>query len=312
MAVVAVLPTVQVAPGVDLPMITLGGINITLLPEYPHTSNYSLWLELGNRGFDTAWEYETQVSIRDAIAAKGLKRSDVFITTKIPCSVNGGQVKEGKYFPPYMTPDMARAHFQYDLQELQMDYVDLLLLHEHCNYYPPPRVDPGPYTAANETAAIWKVLEEAYANSSARAIGVSNFETIHLKALLKTANIMPVVNQCAMSVGSVDFDTLRFCQQHNITYQAYSPLHGYCASEQTPAIHSKAVKAVADAHGVSSAQVMLRWIVQHEVAIVTATNRSDYMHEDMHVFNFTLTDSEMNALDHCSPVGGHHESTLVV
>merc|ERR1719253_1798306 len=86
----ALVPTIEIAEGVHLPQLSLGGTNATVLPQYPLTSNYSMWLERGERGFDTAWEYQTQWGISKAIRDSGIPRSQVFITTKIPCSVHGG------------------------------------------------------------------------------------------------------------------------------------------------------------------------------------------------------------------------------
>ena len=86
------IPTVEVAPGVRLPMVTMGGVNATDYPTYPDYTNYSLWLEVGGRGFDSAWEYRTQRGIGEAIRASGLPRHEIFVTTKMcalpPCAAS--------------------------------------------------------------------------------------------------------------------------------------------------------------------------------------------------------------------------------
>ena len=84
------IPTVQIAPSVRMPFITLGGVNRSLYPDYPDYSNYSLWLQLGGRGFDSAWEYRTQGGIARAMVKSGITRSELFLTTKIPGSLHGG------------------------------------------------------------------------------------------------------------------------------------------------------------------------------------------------------------------------------
>ena len=168
------MPTVEIADGLYLPMITMGGDGDW------GGSNYSLWLELGGRGFDTAWEYQTSAAIRDAVLSSGVPRSDIFITHKIPGSL-GFNCTDPKCqtfpeLPPvtgHYTPDMARHFLADNLQRLgaQIGYIDLLLLHTPCNYG-----GKGPHNQG-ECAAIYEVMEEAVRNGTARAIGVSNFET---------------------------------------------------------------------------------------------------------------------------------------
>jgi diketogulonate reductase-like aldo/keto reductase len=265
-----------------------------------------MWLALGERGFDTAWEYQTQWAISKAVRSSGIPRSDIFIETKIPCSVHGGSHAHGRYFPPYMTPEESRAHFHEDLKELDMEYVDLLVLHEPCDY-----LAPYAYNASKETAGVYAVLEEALANGTAKAIGVSNFRRVHFEALANstTNHVVPAVNQARLSLGNVDWDTVEYCRQHNITYQVYSPLH-YAACDGVPASSSPTLQRIATAHNVSYIQVMLRWMSQHGWAIVTATNKTSHATSDIHIYDFTLTQDQLNALDHCR--GKKENENLVV
>ena len=150
------IPTVEVAPGVNLPMISMGGINTTLQPDYPDPGNYSLWVTVGGRGFDAAWEYGTQRAVARAVAQSGIPRSEMFITTKIPGSLHGGccgcpgasppgqclSKCHGVCFPAsgHYTADNATAYIRKDLELLAsagVDYIDLLLLHEPCDYIAP-------------------------------------------------------------------------------------------------------------------------------------------------------------------------------
>jgi diketogulonate reductase-like aldo/keto reductase len=193
-----------------------------------------------------------------------------------------------------MTPDDARAKFHEDLIELGVDYVDLLLLHEHCDY-----IAPYPYNASAETAAVYAVLEEALANGTARAIGVSNFRQEHFEPLLQTARVVPAVNQARMSLGNADWETIRYCQQHNITYQVYSPLHGG-GCDDMPAASSPTLQRIAQAHGMDIYQLQFRWMAQNNLAVVTATNKSSHMTSDVKSFEFTLTDEDMSALNNCT------------
>jgi 2,5-diketo-D-gluconate reductase A len=281
------VPTVEVSKGVYLPVITMGGDGDW------GGSNYSLWLELGGRGFDTAWEYQTSRAISEAVRSSGVPRSEVFITHKIPGSLafNCTDVKCKSFpeLPPvsgHYTPDMARHFLAHNLQRLgpEIGYVDLLLLHTPCNYG-----GAGPHNQS-ECAAIYEVLEEAVQNGTARAIGVSNYGQADLEALLRTAKITPVVNQCHAAIGTLDVEAMEFGRKHSITYQAWSPLHSDC-------LHDPKVETISAAHSVSVYQVAMRWLEQNGVPLVTSANSSAYMTSDLASFGFNLTAQEMATLD---------------
>ena len=286
-ATAAPMPTVEISKGVNLPMITMGGDGDW------GGSNYSLWLELGGHGFDTAWEYQTSRAICDAVRSRGVTRSDIFITHKIPGSLafncTDAKCKTFPERPPvtgHYTPDMARRFLADNLQRLgpEIGYVDLLLLHTPCNY--------GGKTPHNqsECAAIYKVLEEAVQNGTARAIGVSNHDRADIEALLQTAKIKPVVNQCHAAVGMFDVETMEFGRKHNITYQAWSPLHSDC-------LHDPKVEAIAASHNASVYELAMHWLVQHGVPMVTAASTRAYMTSDLSIFDFSLSAQEMATLD---------------
>lgn len=175
-----------------------------------------------------------------------------------------------------------------DLQQLgdKIGYIDLLLMHQPCDY-----LAPYAYNASSETSTIYGAIEKAYTTmpDKIKAIGVSNFQTVQLEALAKTNTITPMVNQCEMSVGSFDVETAQYCWDHNITYQAYSVLHGRGISS------SKTITTIAKAHGtnVSNQQVVMRWVTQKGIPVVTASNVSEYDLEDIAIFDFNLTDAEM-------------------
>lgn len=297
-----IVPTVEVAPGVELPMMIVGGVNGTNTPMYPQTSNYSLWLQLGGRGIDTAWEYQTSAGIAKAVRDSGIPRSEIFIEHKIPGSLHrpcSADKCKGFPSPPpvigHYTPDMARAYLADNLHRLgeAIGYIDLLLIHEPCDYGSKVYSE----EAARECAAIWGVLEEALSNGTARAIGVSNFGKQQLEALMSVATVKPVVNQCRMAVGTYDKETHDYCREHGITYQAYSPLQA-----------SKAGSALAEsiglAHNVSKYQVMLRWHAQHGVPFVTASEKESHLVSDMAIFDFNLTDADMDQLDNVKKIVG--------
>ena len=265
------IPTTQIAPGVHMPMLMMGGYNITGA-RTNHPSNYSIWLADGNVGIDGAWMYDTNANIAGAIKASGVARDDLFITSKIPCSQ-----KTGKRYPNPMTKAAAAKYIADDLAQMGLEYIDLMLVHWPC------------ITAA-ENAVVWEVLEEAVQKKQLKAIGVSNFKPSDLEALKKTQKVAPVVNQCRMSVGDVDKETIAYGKAHGITYEAYSALQG-------GGMDNPKVKAIAASHGVAAADVIMRWITQQGIVVVTGSMKQEYDLEDEAIFKFNLTAVEMATLD---------------
>jgi 2,5-diketo-D-gluconate reductase A len=304
------IPTVEIAPGVNLPMITMGGVN---QPDYPDNTDYGLWLKLGGRGFDSAWEYGTQGTIAGNMSASKIPRSELFLTTKIPGSLHGGccgcpgagpagtclQKCHGVCFPAsgHYTAANATSYIMKDLKTLfdnGVDYIDLLLLHEPCDY-----LAPYPYNASAETSAVYGAMEAAFRSQDPalkgriKAIGVSNFDANMLTLLSRTNQVVPAVNQCRMSVGQYDAATHEYCRAHGITYQAYSTLHGD--------ISDPAVDAIAEAHNVSNAQAVMRWITQLGVPLVTASDSEVYDRADLALWDFQLSEKEMDSLTNFKP-----------
>ena len=307
-AAATAVPTVEIAPGVLLPMVTLGGVNSTDYPSYPDYSNYSLWLELGGRGFDSAWEYRTQATVAKAMVASGVPREQLFLTTKIPGSLHGGCCGcpgagpagtcltkcHGVCFPAHghYTAENATSYIHQNLKILLangIEYIDLLLLHEPCDY-----IAPYPYNASAETSDVYGAMEAALLSTDPalmgriKSIGVSNFNSRMLTLLAVTNKVKPAVNQCRMTVGGYDAATHAYCRQHGITYQAYSTLHGK--------IDDPAVSTIATAHSVTNAQVVMRWVTQLGVPLVTASENAKYDREDMGIFDFELSQAEMETL----------------
>ena len=266
-AVRSVANTTEIAPGVLMPAVSMGHSDSSSSTSQQVAA---LWLKLGGRGLDTANSYNNQDQIGAAMRASGLPRSEIFVTTKIFCAGNTSG---------------AVAAIDSDLKQLGLESVDLVLIHRP-NPYPG---HPEQCQDAEKRAATWKGLELALKAGKTRAIGVSNFNASELAALLETAEVTPAVNQCQMSVGSHDDATIAFCRAHAITYEAYSPLRGGEMSKP-------AVKQIAASHGKSGAQVILRWIVQQGHVLATSADNAEYDQEDMDLFSWSLTASDMATL----------------
>ena len=210
------------------------------------------WLDAGGTGIDTAWDYHDEGSIAKALAKyTKVNRSKLFITTKIPAGV----------FPNATDcstdPLIALNYVKSNLQQLQTEYVDLVLLHGPCRFADPPVPDP---VAADN--ALWRGLEMALEQGLTRAIGVSNYVSHDLAAL--RGKVKPAVNQCMMSVNFTkpllpvpqhghDDATLAYCARNNITYEAWRVIGG-CP------MHDSRVTAISQAHNKSAAQVCLRYV----------------------------------------------------
>lgn len=252
--------TIEIAPGVFMPLVNVGGGGTKFLP-----SNYSLWLELGGRGLDTALTYgdDVQRDVGKAIKASGLPRDQLFVTTKVPC--------------PAQSSDDAG----HDLEMIGVDYVDLMLLHWPCR------------SGMKDTISVYKSLENLVASKKARAIGISNFNAAEVDALIEAVSVKPAVNQNPFSIGNHDLEALKKCQDLNITYSAYSPLGGL---SHVDVLHDPTVTAIANVHNKSTAQVALRWVVQQGVVAVTASTKATHLQSDMEIFDFVLTGEEMSRL----------------
>lgn len=272
--------TVEVAPGVHMPLMNLGGI-------FSEHSDFEFWLKSGGRGIDTAWAYglAVQNSVGQSLRTSQVPGGEAFIATKVSCCMNvhgyGCAMLGGR-----SAPEFAQMTAYANLEQLGVDSVDLLLLHMPCD-------------TLEDTVATYKVLEEFKASGKARAIGVSNFDASFLDAFLPKVSVKPAVNQCGFSIAhhssphGHNMETLRKCQEEGITYSAYSPLGGLSGGH---VLAQPEVLAVAAAHKKSAAQVALRWVVQQGIPAITAGNNDAHLLGDMQVFDFQLSDDEMSRL----------------
>jgi diketogulonate reductase-like aldo/keto reductase len=246
-----------------------------------------VWYGAGGIGVDTALDYGKecpggkQTELAAAIAKAGVQRESVFITTKIRAALDvahGGPLCVG------LNAEYALKAVKEDLKELDVSSIDLVLLHAPC-------------TSDATNAKLWQGLEQALAMNLTRAIGVSNYKKKALSALLAqpTTKTKPAVNQCQLSVGHKDDETIAYCKAQGVTYEAYDAMRG-CPFSNTQ------VQAIAASHGVGVSQVCLRWVLQKGAIMAVGlggnvTNMPEYAKENLALYGFTLTESEMALLD---------------
>lgn len=272
----------EIAPGVHMPYINLGGV-------HSHPSNYTAWLELGGTGLDSALMYgdDVQVAVGDAIEHSKISRDQLFVTSKVPCCPAPFS-KWCSWYDAEYNDLSAFTRAKIDARLMGIEVVDLMLLHWPC-------------ATMEQTIATYRSLEEFALAGKARAIGISNFNSTLIDALYAAGlRVPPSVNQCGFSIGNHDdskngrdFDTLNKCKELGITYSAYSPLGGLSGVD---VLGNPTVKSIGEHYGKSSAQVALRWLTQQGIVVVTASDKVSHLQTDLDIFNFTLSENEMLAL----------------
>lgn len=235
-------------------------------------------IKLGYRHIDTAAIYGNEAGVGEAIVESGLDREEFFLTTKLWNTERGY--------------DSTLAAFETSLNTLGLDYVDLYLIHWPANY-----LQFGD-DAKRINAETWRAFEDLYEQGRVKAIGVSNFLPHHLEALAETARIMPMVDQVEFHPGWFQRSIYRYCQDKGIVLQAWSPL-GQRAALDNPELVSIGAK-----HGKTSAQVCLRWALQHGVVPLPKTVTSARMVENADLFDFELSGADMELIDNLSVSGG--------
>ena len=219
-------------------------------------------LRVGYRHVDTAAIYGNEVDVGAAVRESDVPRADIFVTTKLWNDDQG-------YEPAF------RA-FDASLARLGLDYVDLYLIH-----WPVPR----------KRLDSWRALERIFADGRARAIGVSNFMPQHLGELIRTAQVVPAVDQVEVSPFLQQRETRAFCAKHGIVVEAYSPL------TRGQRLGDPVIAEVARRVGRTPAQVMLRWGVQHGLVVLPKSTHEARIRENAAIFDFELDPQSMTQLD---------------
>lgn len=221
-------------------------------------------LEAGYRHIDTATVYENETEVGRAIASSGIPREELFVTTKL---WNSDQTR-------------AAEAFDESLDRLGLDRVDLYLIH-------------WPQAMFGEALGAWRSLIEIAESGRASAIGVSNFEISDLQQLLDETGVVPAVNQIELHPLHQRRELVEFCVEHGIAIEAWGPL----AQGKSDLFERPEILAAAAAHGKTPAQIVLRWHVQQNRIVFPKTTRKERMLENADIFDFSLADAEMAAID---------------
>jgi diketogulonate reductase-like aldo/keto reductase len=253
------VPSLKMSSGREIPQIGFGLWRNT--DEKECVESVKLALKAGYRHFDDAQVYDNEEFLGEALNKSDVARSDIFVTTKIG-------VKNFGYH-------RASKSFKASLEKLQMEYVDLLLLH-----FPVPLL----------RGKSWKALEEIHAAGQAKAIGVSNYTIRHLEELLKDCKVRPAINQVELSVVLQQPELVDYCKEQGMIVEAYTPLaEGHFFDNPT-------LKEIAKKHGKSVPQIMLRWCIDYGVVALTKSIHEDRIKSNIDIFDFKLDDADMKKL----------------
>lgn len=239
------------------------GFGVYLIPPGAQTfSSVMAALNVGYRHLDTASIYKNEADVGKAIKASKIKREEIFVTTKLWNSDQGYH--------------SALKAFDQSLKELELDYLDLYLIH---------------WPVYEKRIESWRALNTLKASGRCRSIGVSNFMIPHLQQLIDLTGIIPAVNQIEFSPFLYQRDLLLFCQEHNILVQSYSPL---TAGKR---LNDPILWRVAKKYNKTPAQILIRWNLQHHLVPLPKSKTASRILENSLVFDFNLDGDDMNYLD---------------
>lgn len=255
------IPTVTLNNGVEMPQL---GYGVFQVPDAETTAAVAAALDAGYRSIDTAAIYGNEAGVGRAIADSGVARGDLFVTSKVWISDHGY--------------DATLRAYDASLERLGLDHLDLYLIH-----WPTPALETYPDT--------WRALERLYADGRVRAIGVSNFEPEHLERITSEGGVVPAVNQVELHPALQNRTVAEANAQRGIITEAWSPL------AQGAVLGDRSVVEIADRHGRTPAQVVLRWHLQQGRIVIPKSVTPARIDENLDVFGFELTGDELAAVD---------------
>ena len=264
------IPSVILNDGFSIPQL---GFGVFLVPADEAERAVSEALEAGYRHIDTAAIYRNEEGVGAAIAKSGIPRDELYITTKLWNDRHHDD-----------EPDAAIAE---SLDKLGLDYVDLYLVH-----WPTP--------AKDDYVHAWSKLIELRTKNLTRSIGVSNFLVEHLERVVKETGVTPAVDQIELHPAYQQREVTSWAADHGMRIEAWGPL----GQGKYDLFGAPAVAEAASAHGKTPAQVVLGWHLQKGNIVFPKSVRIERLRENLDVFDFTLTDAEISAIDALDPQDG--------
>lgn len=255
-------PEITLNDGVSIPQVGFGVFQVPSEDTHEAVTNA---LRAGYRHVDTARIYGNEKAVGEAIRDFGLARDEVFVTTKCWNADQGY--------------DNAMRAFDRSLAELGLDHLDLYLIHWPC-----PDKD--------QYVGTWRAFEQLAAEGRVRSIGVSNFQIAHLERLRSTSDVVPAVNQIELHPWLPQRELRDYHSAHGIATQAWSPI-----ARGGDHLNNAILKGLADKHGKSVAQVILRWHIQAGNIVLPRTVKAKRAAENISIFDFALDAADLHAID---------------
>ncbi|WP_234659508.1 aldo/keto reductase [Agromyces marinus] len=256
------VPRIQLDDGHSIPQLGFGVFKVEPTETERIVADA---LEIGYRHLDTARIYGNEEGVGRAVAASGLPREELFITTKLWNDDQGTQ--------------SAFDAFEASLDRLGLEHVDLYLIH-------------WPVPAQDRYVESWRALERIRESGRARSIGVSNFMVPHLERLRDETDVVPAVDQIELHPAHQQPEVVEYAAEHGIAVQSWGPL----GQGKYPLLEMPEVTEPAEAHGRTPAQVVIRWHLQRGFIVFPKSNRRERMAENFDVLDFALSEDEMDRI----------------
>jgi len=253
---------VRLNNGIEMPILGFGVFRINDNDETADCVKKAI--KYGYGSIDTAMIYDNEAGVGKGIKESGIKREEVFITTKVWNSDQGYE--------------KTLKAFENSLERLMVNYVDLYLIH-----WPVPKID--------KYIETWEALEKLYRDGKVRAIGVSNFNINHLENIITQCSIVPAVNQVEFHPWLLQTELFTYMRQKGISAEAWSPLGGGAL------LDNEILMGIAKKYNKTVAQVIIRWDIQKNVITIPKSSKEDRIASNANVFDFELSDQDIKTIE---------------
>lgn len=246
--------------GVEMPILGFGVYQIPDAEECERSVSQAI--ETGYRLIDTAAAYQNEEAVGKAIKSSGVAREEIFVTTKLWISDAGYE--------------RAKKGFEKSLRKLQLDYLDLYLIHQ-------------PF---GDVYGSWRAMEELYKEGKIKAIGISNFQPDRVMDFIVHNEVVPAVNQIETHPFNQQIETQKFLRENNVQIESWGPF----AEGRNNIFQNELLRSIGERYGKSVAQVILRWLAQREVIVIPKSVRKERIEENFNIFDFELNREDLDAI----------------